>query len=106
MKGDNTSLLLQDLTHKLAMLMVLTRLSRSVDLAKLSLDHKCYSSDGVTFLPTELAKQSRQLKHGMEFFFPCYPQDDRLCPVLTLKEYKACTTPIRGGGANITLFLG
>ena len=57
-KGENESLLLQDLTHKLAMLMALTTPSRSADLANLNLDRRSYSLEGVTFLPIELAKQS------------------------------------------------
>ena len=59
-KGENESFPLQDLTHKLAMLMVLTRPSRSADLTNLNLDRRSYSLGGVTFLPTELAKQSRK----------------------------------------------
>ena len=68
----------------------------SADLAKLNLDRRSYSVEGVTFIPTELAKQSRQQKHGTEFFFPCYPEDERLCPVLALREYEARTAPTRG----------
>ena len=104
-KGENKSLLLPDLTHKLAMLMALTRPSRSADLANLNLNRRSYSQEGVTFLPTELAKQSRQQKHGTEFFFPCYPHDDRLCPVLALREYESQTTPIRGSHSTVFLSL-
>ena len=102
-KGENKSTPLQDLTHKLAMLMALTRPSRSADLAKLSLDRRSYSPEGVTFIPTELAKQSRQQKHGTEFFFPCYPQDNRLCPVMALREYETRSALIRV--SHSTLFL-
>ena len=93
-KGENKDIPLQDFTHKLAMLMALTRPSRSADLAKLNLDRRSYS-EGVTFIPMELVKQSRQQKHGTEFFFPCYPEDERLCPVLALREYEARTAPTR-----------
>ena len=102
-KGENKDIPLQDLTHKLAMLMALTRPSRSADLAKLNLDHRSYSVEGVTFIPTELAKQSRQQKHGTEFFFPCYPEDERLCPVLALREYEARTAPTRGSHSMLFL---
>ena len=71
------------------------RPSRSADLAKLSLDRRSYSTEGVIFIPKELAKQSRQQKHGTEFYFTCYPEDERLCPVLALRAYKAHTAPTR-----------
>ena len=68
--GNNTSLSLQDLSHKLAMLMALTRPSRSADVAKLDLQFRSYSVEGVTFQSNALSKQSRQQKHRTEFFFP------------------------------------
>ena len=104
-KGENKSLLLPDVAHKLAMLMALTRPSRSADLANLNLNRRSYSQEGVTFLPTKLAKQSRQQKHGTEFFFPCYPHNDRLCPVLALREYESRTTLIRGSHSTVFLSL-
>ena len=103
-KGENKSLSLQDLSHKLTMLMALTRPSRSADLAQLDLSHRTYSVEGVTFQPTTLSKQSRQQKHGTEFYFPCYPQDELLCPVTTLREYESRTEPLRG--TYTTLFIG
>ena len=72
--GDNMSLYLQDLSHKLAMLMVLTRPSRLADLTKLDLHFRSYSIEGVTFQPSALSTQSRQQKYGTEFF-PCYPTE-------------------------------
>ena len=84
--------------------MALTRPSRSADLAKLDLQFRSYSMEGVTFQPNALSKQSRQQKHGMEFFFPCYPTEDLLCPVLALKEYENRTRQLRG--SHTTLFLG
>ena len=103
-QGENTSLSLQELSHKLAMLLALTRPSRSVDLAKLDLNNRYYSVEGVTFLPTALSKQSRQQKHGTEFHFPNYPQDELLFPVVTLREYESRTRPLRG--KQTTLFIG
>ena len=102
--GENKSLSLQELSHKLTMLMALTRPSRSADLAQLDLSRRTYSVEGVTFQPTALSKQSRQQKHGTEFHFPCYPQDERLCPVATLREYESHTKPLRG--SYTTLFVG
>ena len=99
--GDNKLLSLQDLSHKLAMLMALTRPSRSADLAKLDLQFRSYSVDGVTFQPTALSKQSRQQKHGTEFFFPYFPTDDLLCPVLALREYETRTKTLRGSHTSL-----
>jgi hypothetical protein len=54
--GANNSLSLQRSTHKLALLMALTRPSRSADLANLAIDlnHRTYSADGATFFPIAL----------------------------------------------------
>lgn len=87
---------LQDLSHKLAMLMALTRSSRSADLAILDLTFRTYSLDGVTFLPSALSKQSRQQKPTAKFFFSSFSHDERLCPVLTLREYENRTKPLQG----------
>lgn len=70
------------------MLMALTRPSRSIDLAGLNTKCLKYSPEGVTFIPTELAKQSRQTKKIAEFSFPVFPANDRLCPVTTLRAYQ------------------
>ena len=58
--GDTTSLSLKLLTYKLVMLMFLVRPSRYADLASLSIDHCHYKPEGVVFIPSALAKQSRQ----------------------------------------------
>ena len=54
--GSNDKLPATELTLKTVMLLALTRPSRSVDLANLSLDYRKYSPEGVTFMPTKLAK--------------------------------------------------
>ena len=95
---------LQDLSHKLAMLMALTRPSTSADLVSLDINRRTYSSEWVTFLLAVLAKQLQQQKHGMEFFFPSYTVDGLLCPVVTLREYECHTKALRGPYSN--LFLG
>ena len=57
--GPTADLTLKQLTHKLVMLLALTRPSRSADLSSLSLARRRFSPEGVTFLPATLAKQSR-----------------------------------------------
>ena len=87
------------------MLMALTRPSRSADLSQLSLHGKQYKPEGVAFIPTSLAKQSRQGKPITEFFFPSFPHNHGLCPVVTMKEYEERTAPTRSRGAESKLFL-
>lgn len=51
---------------------------------------------GVAFVPTVLAKQSRQGKPIEEFFFPSLPGNSNLCPVISLKAYLEKTRVVRG----------
>ena len=60
--------LFKQLSWKTAMLLALTRPSRSADLSQLSLIGKQYKPEGVAFIPSGLAKQSRQGKTISEFF--------------------------------------
>ena len=85
--GPSSSLSLKLLTFKLVMLMVLTRPSRSADLASLQLDRRRFKPEGVVFLPATLTKQSLQRRVLREFFFPSFPHNIGLCPVETLKQY-------------------
>ena len=67
--GANSSLPLKQLSHKLCMLLALTRPSRSADLVSLQIDRCRFSPEGVAFLPAAVAKQSRQGK-TLTVFFP------------------------------------
>jgi hypothetical protein len=98
--GNNDSL---SLSWKKTMLLALTRPSRSADLSQLSLHGKQYKPEGVTFRPSSLTKQSRQGTPITEFFFPSFPHDPVLCPVVTLKAYEDRTTPNRGGELRLLL---
>ena len=102
--GPTATLSLKSLTHKLVMLLALTRPSRSADLASLNLDRRRFSPEGVAFLPSRLAKQSRQGRPLVEYFFPSFPHDPDLCPVRTLRQYELITSPLRGS-SNRALFL-
>ena len=86
--GDNEKMSLNDLSYKTVMLMALTRPSRSADIANLSLRHRKYSPEGVSFQPTHMAKQSRPSKAITEFFFPSFSGNPLLCPVTTLRAYE------------------
>ena len=100
---ENDSLSLPTLTHKTVMLLALTRPSRSADLSQLDLRFRHYLPEGVTFQPTKLAKQSRQLKPIAEFFFPVFTQNKLLCPVSTLLVYEEKTTTQEGDGLKAPL---
>ena len=86
--GESDSLSFQVLTWKLAMILALTRPSRSADLVRLDLQYRRHTPEGVVFQEPGLAKQSRQGKPRAEFFFPAFPSNSRLCPQQTLRAYE------------------
>ena len=87
MLGDSSSLPLKLLSWKTPFLLALTQPSRSADLSKLDRTRKQYRQDGLAFIPRDLAKQSRQGRPIVEFFFPSFPEIPKLCPVQTLEAY-------------------
>ena len=95
--GESDSLSLQVLTWKLAMILALTRPSRSADLVRLDLQYRRHTPEGVVFQEPGLAKQSRQGKPRAEFFFPAFPSNSRLCPQQTLWAYERRTESFRTG---------
>jgi len=82
--GGSDSLSLQNLTWKLAMILALTRPSRSADLAMLDLHYRRHTPEGAVFQESGLAQQTRQGTPRAEFFFPAFPSNARLCPQQTL----------------------
>ena len=95
--GSNCEITLTDLTHKLTMLLALTRPSRSADLANLNMQFRKYSPEGYPFTPTKLAKQSRQDKSRIRVF----PGNDRLCPVNALRAYEERTNRLKGDETQV-----
>ena len=93
--GDNNALSLKWISIKTAMLMALTRPSRSADLSKLDIKLRTYTSKGVRFQPSHLSKQSRSTIPVKEFFFPYYAADKSLCPVMALQTYEERTASFR-----------
>ena len=79
--GANKNLSLKQLTMKTAMLLALTRPSRSVDLSKLNLQMRSFKSNGVVFRPVHLAKQGRSSKPIAVFFFLSFAEDHTICPM-------------------------
>ena len=76
--GENDTLSLQNLSYKVVMLLALTRPSRSADLAGLDLRFRRYLTEGVSFAPTKLAKQTKQDKGMTNFFFPTFSHNGKL----------------------------
>ena len=103
--GENMTLPLPALTHKTVMLLALTRPPRSADLSQLDLMGRRYLPEGVVFLPTKLAKQSRQSRPLTDSFFPTLAHNKRLCPVHTLKAYEERTASFQEGQGSSVLFL-
>ena len=103
--GTNASLPLKWISIKTAMLMALTRPSRSADLSKLDIRFWTYTAKGVIFQPTHLSKQSRSSKPIKEFFFPLYTTDENICPVRALQAYEGRTASFRENNNKSTLFL-
>ena len=101
--GENQSLSLKALSWKLTMLRALTRPSRSADLSQLDLSRRVHKPDGVCFYPNVLAKQSRQGSQIANFFFPSFPGNPTLCPVMVLKAYEDKTGPIRGDETKLLI---
>ena len=102
--GHSTSLSLQDLTIKTAMLLALTRPCRGADLAELDLSNRSYVPEGVVFQPCHLSKQSRPSHHSISFFFPRFTEDKYLCPVETLKAYEERTVSFHNNPRDNRLF--
>ena len=100
--GDNSSLTLCQLSIKTAMLLALTRPSRSVELANLDISTGTYVASGVIFKPLHLSKQSRASRPMEDFFFPELSQDSSLFPVRTLRAYESQMTEFRNSNENTT----
>jgi len=105
--GSSDSLSLQYLTRKLAMILAVTRQSRSADLVMLDLQYRRYTPDGLVFEESGLAKQTREGKPRAELFFPAFPNNPRLCQIQTLRAYEQRTESFPSGGdeEQMRLFL-
>ena len=94
-KGNNENLSLKDLTLKTVMLLALTRPSRSADLHGLNIGLSRSSPEGISFLPSKPAKQTKAGKVAQEFFFPRFEEKPILCPVRAVGQYIKVTDPLR-----------
>ena len=101
-KGANKDLNLKDLTLKTTMLLALTRPSRSADLHSLDIRLFRSSPEGVTFMPSKPAKQTKAGKIGQGYFFPKFEQNPLLCPVDAVSSYMDRTSPLRRREGEVT----
>ena len=85
-QGKQTPISLKALTLKTAFLLAITRPSRSADLSQLNITRIRRGTNGISFLPSALAKQSRQGKPIESFYFPAFLANTTLCPVRTLDK--------------------
>ena len=92
---SNDSLTLRLLTIKSVMLLALTRPSRSMDLSKLDIQHRTYTSAGLVFKAQHLSKQSRPSKSLSDFYYPRFSDDTDVCPVATIQAYEQRTIQFR-----------
>ena len=94
-QGKQTPISLKALTLKTAFLLAITRPSRSADLSQLNITRIRRGANGISFLPSALAKQSRQGKPIESFYFPAFLANTTLCPVRTLDKYLDKTKQLR-----------
>ena len=99
--GETKNLTLKLLTMKTVFLLAITRPSRSADLSQLDIERMKTGTNGITFLPASLAKQSRQGRPIAEFFFPSFQPNATICPVHTLQAYLTTTRPLRGAESRL-----
>ena len=91
---ENNNLSLQQLSHKLVMLMALANADRCADLAALDLRYRYAQGNGEKFIIPGLTK-TRRSGPPIEAFYPAFPEDIRLCPVQTLHCYMARSKSLR-----------
>lgn len=103
--GDNQALSLKILTLKTAMLLALTRPSRSADLHSLDTQLIRSNPEGISFRPSKPPKQTKAAKIGQEFFFPKYEENQSICPVRTLNHYLSRTETLRERSDKSQLFI-
>ena len=103
--GENNRLSLKWISIKTAMLLALTRPSRSADRSRLNIGLPTYTRNRIIFQPVYLSNQSQSSKPINEFFFPFYTPDELLCLVKVLQVYENFTASFRTGESKSTLFL-
>ena len=94
MLPSNGDFNLQQLSHKLVMLMTLTNAGRCSDLATLNLSFCSISGNSSRFVIPGLTRSCRS-GPPLEATYPAFTENPQLCPVQTLKAYMLRTQPLR-----------
>jgi len=66
-----------------------------VDLSKLDIWACSFTTSGVVFKVQYLSKQSRPSKPLADFFYPRFPEDPQVYPIVILQAYEAKTLKFR-----------
>ena len=105
--GDNKQMTLKGLTQKLAMLLALVLAHRSSGLARLTLQGRRFTPEGILLATKGIAKHTRpgQEENLQPVTIPMFKEDRRLCPVECLKAYIAATSQFRKTEESQQLFL-
>ena len=90
--GDNETLLLKQLSQKLALLMALVDASRVSELQALDLRYRTYRPEGVVFQLPTLSKKRVMGAPPKQMVFGAFPEDSRLCVAKCLRQYEAVTS--------------
>ena len=83
---NDSDLPISTLTKKCAMLLALSGSKRQSDLRALDIRFKKHIPERVTFQLATLTK-TRSSKNFVEFFFPSFTYNKKLCPVACLESY-------------------
>ena len=94
------SLSLKDLSLKLVMLMALTQAARIQTLHLLLLKNIAFGENSVTVMLGDNIKQCRPKFNVQTVEFRAYTQDNRLCVLMTMKEYIDRTEELRTESGN------
>ena len=94
--GTAKDLSLKLLSYKVIMLLALLSGQRSQTLHFIDLQNIEFRQNSLVIRIGDLVKQSRPGYHMSEMSIPEYSQDNRLCPIVTLKCYMERTKNIRG----------
>ena len=105
--GDNKQMTLKDLTQKLAMLLALVLAHRSSGLARLTLQGRKFTPEGVVLATKGVAKHTRPGREEslQPVTIPAFQEDKSLCPVECLKAYITATSQFRATEKSQQVFL-
>ena len=93
----NDKISLEQLSHKLVMLIALVSSQRAQTIAYIVPQDSTVSKSSVSFSVNHITKTSRPGKPSTTIKLSAYPDDDRICVLQTLREYLRRTAPFRSG---------